>query len=488
MQDDHIFSVSALTNAIKGTLESTFPFVWVRGQVANLSRPTSGHVYFSLKDEQSSLSAVWFKGSQKEGERFDPLTGEVFEGGPRPSIAASLENGQEIVCAGRIAVYGPRGVYQLVVEIAQDAGLGRLHEEFSRLTAKLEALGYFAQERKRPLPPSPQRIALVTAPGGAAIHDFLRIGETRGLAATIRLYPVQVQGEHAPGAILAALKRIADENWAELVVLIRGGGSLEDLWAFNDEKLATAIYDFPLPVLAGVGHEVDFTLADLTADVRAATPSHAAQLLWPERAELSRRLAVLSDQLSQTNERAFSRREDTLRLTGKELAWYSPKRIVSSWAERLAASTRFLHNAGMVHVERERLRLAAFTTSLCAGPKRLPALDDALDALTFRLERTMPQVFSDRANRLEPLERALAGGQEVRMAKAEHSLEKGLLRLTALNPHAPLERGYALVRKTDGRFVKTTSDVEAGELLRLSVSDGEIPVQVQENHKASGKQ
>lgn len=488
MHDEHIYTVSVLTNAIKGTLESTFPFVWVRGQVANLSRPSSGHVYFSLKDEQSSLSAVWFKGNQKEGERFDPLTGEVFEGGPRPSLAASLENGQEVVCAGHIAVYEPRGVYQLVVEIAQDAGLGRLHEEFSRLTAKLEALGYFAQERKRPLPPAPQRIALITAPGGAAIHDFLRIGETRGLASTIRLYPVPVQGEHAPGAMLAALKRIAAEGWADLVVLVRGGGSIEDLWAFNDEALATAIFHFPVPVLAGVGHEVDFTLADLTADVRAATPSHAAQLLWPERAALARHLAGLVEQLSQANERSFARREDRLRQAGKELEWHSPKRIVSGWAERLAAITRFLHNAGMVRIEKEGLRLAAFAGTLASAPRRLPAQGEMLAALAFRLERAVPQALAGKANRLDALEKNLITGQAPRMARAEHRLEKALLRLDALDPHAPLERGYALVRKADGSFVKMIQDVQAGEALQLSVSNGDIPVQVQQNHAATDKQ
>ena len=415
MQDDtHILSVSALTRAIKGSLETAFPFVWVRGQVANLSRPSSGHVYFSLKDEESSLAAVWFKNNHQDGARFDPLTGEVFENGPRQSLAGGLESGQEIVCAGRIAVYGQRGQYQLVVELAQAAGLGRLHEEFTRLRAALEALGFFAPERKRPLPEHPRRLAVITAPQGAAIHDFLRIAEDRGLGAHIRIYPAPVQGDTAPPAIIAALRRIWDEGWAECIVLIRGGGSIEDLWAFNSEALARAIYASPIPVLAGIGHEVDFTLADMTADVRAATPSHAAQLLWPSREELLRQWRQLVTALERTEERWLIRQQDRLDRLLRGLAWGSPERRLAAWSDRLATSLRLLAGAGRLLLEKQSARLSAL-----------------------------------------------------------HS------RLKAMDPHAPLERGYALVCKKDGTFVRLTGDVVPGQILRLTVSDGDIPVRVE---------
>ena len=412
--DTHILSVSSLTKAIKGTLETAFPFIWVRGQVANLSRPSSGHVYFSLKDEENSLAAVWFKGSQQDCQRFDPLTGEVFEEGPRPSLASSLANGQEIVCAGRIAVYGQRGVYQLVVELAQEAGLGRLHEEYARLRAALEALGFFAPERKRPLPKHPRRLAVITAPQGAAIHDFLRIAEDRGLGAAIRIYPAPVQGDTAPPAMIAALRRIWDKNWAECIVLIRGGGSIEDLWAFNDEALARAVHASPIPILAGIGHEVDFTLADMTADARAATPSHAAQLLWPDREELAREWRQLVTALEQTEQRWLARQQDRLERLLRGLAWGSPERGLTAWSDRLAAALRLLAGAGRLLLERQGGRLTAL-----------------------------------------------------------HS------RLKALDPHAPLERGYALARKGDGTFVRLTSDVAPGEALRLVVRDGDIAIRVE---------
>ena len=457
MSDEHILSVSELTAAIKGNLESAFPFVWVRGQVVNLSLPASGHVYFSLRDESCSLAAVWFKGSQKPSESFDPLTGEVYEGGPRPSLAQSLENGQEIVCAGRLAVYGARGLYQLVVEIGQPAGLGRLHEEFERLRGKLERLGYFSLERKRPLPDNPRRVAVLTAPGGAAIHDFVRIAEGRGLGAHIRIFPVPVQGEAAPLKILEAMRRVFAENWAEVLVLIRGGGSIEDLWAFNDEALAAAVFGAPIPVLAGIGHEVDFTLADMTADMRAATPSHAAQLLWPPREELSRRVILLENSLRQAEKRYIEDLRQRLAGLARDLDWRSPERALAGWRERLASGLRLLRSAGRLVLEREESRLRACVSSLASAPGRLPA----------------------RAESLSTLERRLRAQGERMLIEAGHSLERAVLRLEALNPHAPLERGYALVRRMDGAFVTSVADAAPGDALRVTVRDGDIPVRVE---------
>lgn len=455
--DKHILSVSALTQAIRERLESTFPFVWVKGQVTNVSRPASGHVYFSLRDDHSSLAAVWFKGSQKEGERFDPLTGEVYEGGPRPSLAGTLEDGQEIVCAGRIAVYAARGQYQLVVEFAQEAGIGKLHEEFERLRTKLAQRGYFAQERKRPLPPSPARVALVTSPGGAAVHDFIRIAKGRGLGADIRIYPAPVQGSEAAARIAQALERIQAEGWAEVAVLIRGGGSLEDLWAFNDEALAATIFTARIPVLAGIGHEVDVTLADMTADVRAATPSHAAQLLWPERDLLRRQLRGLAEALMLAEDRYTQSAERNLSGVVRHLSLLSPARRVKERQERLAAAARLLRNAARNFSDRPEQQLALLAKRLELGKTAIPAAQRDLAAQSL----------------------ALHGAAYRAVERAQHSLETGRLRLEALNPLAPLERGYAMARKENGDFVSSVHDVKAGDKLRLVVKDGDIAVRVQ---------
>jgi exodeoxyribonuclease VII large subunit len=457
MDDSGIYTVSALTEAIRGTLEGVFPYVWVRGQVVNLARPQSGHLYFSLRDEASSLAAVWFKGQQKESERFDPLTGEVYADGPRPGPAASLENGQELICAGRLRLYAPRGIYQLAVEVARKSGLGRLHEEFERLRRNLAYLGYFALERKRPLPENPVRVAVITAPSGAALQDFLRIAQDRGTGAVIRIHPSPVQGEAAPARLKAALERVIAEGWAQVAVFLRGGGSLEDLWAFNDAGLAGAVFASPLPVLAGIGHEVDFTLTDLTADARAATPSHAAQILWPDREELKRRLGDLAAALSRIGARTLARREETLARLARHLDWRSPERALAAGEERLRAAARLLDAALRRSLEKPEGRLRDLAVGVARSPQRLLPRQDALDALDGRLRRSGLRI----------------------PAQAENLLERLNLRLAALDPHAPLERGYALVRKTDGTFVRSPGMVHADELLRITVRDGDIPARVQ---------
>ncbi|MBQ4132564.1 MAG: exodeoxyribonuclease VII large subunit, partial [Desulfovibrionaceae bacterium] len=236
-----IYTVQELVQLLKGNLETRFPFVWVRGQVSNLSRPGSGHVYFTLKDENSCLDAVWFRQAQLCGGKFNPLTGEVYENDARLDLARTMQNGEDILCAGKITVYPPQGRMQLLVELADPVGVGLLQQEFERLKKELWARGWFDLERKRPLPANPARVAVVTAPGGAVIHDFLRIAGNRGYGGEIRIYPSLVQGEGAPDSIAAALNAVFAHGWAEVAVLIRGGGSLEDLWAFNSEKVAETI-------------------------------------------------------------------------------------------------------------------------------------------------------------------------------------------------------------------------------------------------------
>lgn len=430
-----IYEVRELTAALKSVLEGNFPFVWVQGQLSNLSRPSSGHIYFSLKDENASLAAVWFRGNQQEAEAFDPLTGEVFEDGPKPGLASRLENGLEVICAGRISVYPPRGSYQIVVELMQEAGKGRLQLEFELLKAELALKGYFSPERKRALPASPRRVAVVTSPGGAAIHDFLRVAEGRGLAAEVRLYPTLVQGDEAPPLIAAALRRAASEGWAEVVVLIRGGGALEDLWAFNSRAVVEAIFESRLPVLSGVGHEVDVTLADLVADMRAATPTHAAQLLWLERRELAQRVDELEMALRSLLDMRLARCETALGGQEKILRLLSP-----------------------------------------AG--RLERGESALRELMRRLLRAGPQTLELAERKLGALARDLARGLPARLESREHRLALFAGRLEGLDPEQPLRRGYAFVKRGDGSILRSRNQASDGERLDLYLVDGVVPVVV----------
>ena len=475
-----ILTVRALTERLRRTLETRYPFVWVRGEVSNLSRPASGHVYFSLKDAEAQLQCVWFRSRQREAHTFDPLTGEVFDG-PRPSPLEALANGLELLCAGRVSVYAPRGQYQLVVELVQPAGAGLLAQAFEERKRRLAAAGYFAQERKRELPWNPRRVALITSPHGAAIHDFLELAAMRGCASEIRLVPVPVQGPRAVPEIVAAMQEANAQGWAEVIVLIRGGGSLEDLWAFNEPPVAEAIFHSRLPVLAGIGHEVDVSLADLTADRRAATPSHAAQLLWPLRAELLQRVDDLEMALTRALEQRLEREEYGLRLLERGLAWASPARRLERLGEQLGvllggldtATRRWLEEKARMLDDLERRRCTAFTDSDMRG-QRL-----RLEMLAAALPRLVSQRLAGDGASLASLEGRLGRAASDLLASRAARLEKLELRLAARDPLEPLQRGYALLYAENGALARSVTDFAPGNEVRARLADGALSARVE---------
>ncbi|MBD5553233.1 MAG: exodeoxyribonuclease VII large subunit [Desulfovibrio sp.] len=433
MTSEAIYSVSALTEVIRATLAQKLPFVWVRGEITNLSRPASGHIYFSLKDSQSQLQCVWFAGRQRgAGQGFNPLTGEVYDDAT-PACADLLKNGLDALCAGGISCYAGRGQYQLMVEYVQPAGAGQLAQAFERLKRKLSKAGYFAQERKRQLPSDPKRVALITSTHGAAIHDFLEIGQSRGTGATIRIYPVQVQGADAGAAIAAAINLANAQAWAQAIVLIRGGGSLEDLWAFNEEQVATAVFQSQLPVLAGIGHEIDFTLADMTADCRAATPTHAAQLLWPARDELWQRQDELELALEQAIRHIMAEKERRLTNLASAIGWLSP-----------------------------------------AG--RLERNADRLTHLSERLDREIRQITQACEARFNAVASELRLAERRDLELRSTALDKLATALAGLNPQAPLRRGYALLANAGGLVVSVNQTVP-GEEITAQLADGLLILQ-----------
>ncbi|GAB1410347.1 exodeoxyribonuclease VII large subunit [Desulfovibrionales bacterium] len=452
----HIFTVQTLTQAVKDVLEGEFPFVWVRGQITNLSRPPSGHFYFSLKDTDALLQVVWFKGAQPrvdQDERINPLTGEV-ESGP----VLALADGLEVLVAGRVNVYPQRGSYQLVAELVQTQGQGELAIAFEALKAKLAAKGYFDADRKLSLPANPTRVAVITAPQGAALQDFLRIAETRGYGATIRLYPSLMQGDGAPAQIAAALDQADADNWAEVIVLIRGGGSLEDLWAFNTETVADALYRVRVPVVTGVGHEVDTTIADFIADQRAATPSHAAQIVWTER-----------DILKQQFDDAFMAMHHAM------------NRFCAGKHEHL---TR-LHQAVLWHSPAQRIERTVLTLEALAVRLR-HALHDAIQ----QQERNLDQARQGLTQNFGPLTIAQIQAQVQQLRTALHragtlfiqarfaALGDAHTVLARLDPHAPLARGYAFVQDGQGRGIRSCAEVRPGDVLQVQVHDGAFAVEV----------
>jgi exodeoxyribonuclease VII large subunit len=261
-----VYSVSRLNREARVLLERGFGTLWLEAEISNFSRPSSGHWYFCLKDAAAQVRCAMFR--------------------QRNMLCAfTARDGQKVLVRARIGLYEPRGEFQLIVDHLEDAGLGALQRQFEELRARLAAEGLFATARKRPLPTLPKRIGVITSPTGAAVRDILHVLARRFPAVAVLIYPVAVQGAQAPAELVAALKTAAARQECDVLILARGGGSLEDLWAFNDEKLARAIVASPIPVISGVGHEVDFTIADFAADVRAPTPSAAAELVVPDAEE-----------------------------------------------------------------------------------------------------------------------------------------------------------------------------------------------------------
>ena len=286
----HIYTVSALTREIRDRLETYFSLVWVSGEISNLRQPLSGHYYFTIKDASAQLRGVLFKGSHQH-------------------MRCKPQEGSQFLCRGRLTVYEPRGEYQLIVDYLEPLGQGALAQAFEVLKNRLRDEGLFAPELKKPLPFLPRKIALVTSPTGAAVRDFLRLLRQRFPNVEVLIYPVKVQGAEAAGEIAQALDDLSAYPGVEVIVLARGGGSLEDLWPFNEELVARAIHRCPIPVVSAVGHEVDFTIADFVADRRAPTPSAAVELVVPDLTELNRRLGRLGATLAG----ALARRRDMAR-------------------------------------------------------------------------------------------------------------------------------------------------------------------------------
>ena len=457
----HIFTVEELTQAVKEVLEAQFPFVWVRGQVSNLARPGSGHVYFSLKDGSAVLNVVWFKSNQPPvpvagKERINPLTGEVEEAGV---TAGSLAEGQEVLCAGRLNVYPPRGSYQLIAELVQDQGVGRLHLAFEAMKRKLLAKGYFDSAAKKQVPYGPSRVAVVTSVKGAALQDFLRIAGERGISSEIRVYPSLVQGDRAGREIAAALDAANADGWAEVVVLIRGGGSLEDLWAFNTEEVADAVFRSRLPVLTGIGHEVDTSIADLVADRRVATPSHTAQVLWQERGVLRQQVDELETSLHRAYASRLEHKERELAGLRQGLSWFSPSG----------------------RLQRSREQVAELLARMQRGVAVLEgAKGGELAGTLHRLQRAYgPHRADARAGEFERLLAGLERAGEGLLLRRERELESLTSRLSGLDPEAPLERGYCMVRDhASGKLLRSVKEVQPESRIDVRMSDGTLETEV----------
>ncbi len=434
-----ILTVTELTHAIRGTLETKFSTVWVQGEVSNYKLHPSGHQYFTLKDQRAQIACVIFRNAMAP-------------------LRAPLGDGAQVQVYGNISVFEVRGQYQLSVRIVQTRGAGLLQAKFEALKRKLEAEGLFDPARKRALPKFPRRIGIVTSPTGAAIRDMLNVLCRRAPNVRIIINPVRVQGTGAAAEIATAIRELCAPNelWpdVDLVVVARGGGSIEDLWEFNEEIVARAIFHASIPVVSAIGHEIDFTIADFVADMRAPTPSVAAELIVPDALELNRRLVELATWLDRCLRNFHSHQQTRLRfLSERTLARELMKRIRDAQQE-LDLVRESLHRDARRRVDDARANLVNAANAIKArNPQReLVALRKKLADLRRHFGTLVPQGLEKSRQRFQRTE--------------------GVLR--ALSPAATLRRGYSITTDSVGNVIRTVESIRVKMKIRTRVSDGEF--------------
>ncbi len=440
-----IFSVSRLNREARAVLEGNFPLLWVEGEISNLSRPASGHWYFSLKDSQAQVRAAMFR-NRNQLLRFKPA------------------DGTQVLVRARISLYEARGDYQLIVEHMEEAGDGALQRAFEELKQRLAQEGLFDPARKRPLPVLPRRIGVITSPTGAAIRDILSVLARRFPAIPVLIYPVPVQGEGAGARIAAALRRAGARGECDVLILARGGGSLEDLWAFNEEAVARALYDSPIPVVSGVGHEVDVTIADFAADLRAPTPSAAAEAVSPDGQAWLQQLLRLDGRLLALLRQHQRQALQSLEGLGRRLQAQHPGQRLRQRAQRLDELDQRLRRGLDRRLARTRTDLAQWQARLrgVAPAPRLARLAGQHAELKRRLRAALEHQLKERRQALKGLARALE----------------------AVSPLATLARGYSITsRVRDGILLREASEVNIGEEIETRLADGALISVVQ--HKAA---
>jgi exodeoxyribonuclease VII large subunit len=435
-----VYTISQLNAEVRLLLERGLGVVWVEGELSNLSQPASGHWYFSLKDRTAQIRCAMFR---------------------QRNIAVGFapRGGQLVLARGRVSVYEARGDYQLIIEHLEEAGVGALRREFEKLKTKLAAEGLFALERKRALPAFPQRIGVVTSPTAAALRDILHVLARRFAPASVLIYPTPVQGAAAAPAIVAALELASSRAECDVLILARGGGSLEDLWAFNDERVARAIRACAVPVITGIGHEIDFTIADFAADARAPTPSAAAESVVPDRhawvAALGRSAHRLEAAMRRELRGAASRLDTAL----QRLSLAHPGVRLAQQQQRLDDLEQRIAHALAAQLHNKRARLAdAFARLVRHSPDR-----------TVRDLRVRHELFAGR------LRHALLAC----LARAEHRLSLAQRTLDAVSPLATLARGFAIItRPADGALIGDASRVNVGDEIEARLDRGRLRARV----------
>lgn len=438
--EDEVYSVSKLNGEAKYLLESNFPSIWVEGEISNLARPSSGHIYFSLKDDSAQVRCAMFRGSN----RLLPFT---------------PDHGMQVKVRAKVSLYPGRGDFQLIVDRMEEAGAGLLQQAYERLKQKLHAEGLFEPKHKQEWPEIPKLIGIITSPTGAAIRDILSVLKRRYPMAPVIIYPVAVQGENAGKQIADALKLADQRNECDVLIISRGGGSLEDLWAFNEELVARAIFDCSIPLISGVGHEVDFTIADFVADHRAPTPSAAAELITPDQGALLQQLTLSEQSLHDEIKTLLEQRQQQIDWLEGRLAQRHPGQWLALQQQRLSELKQ-----RMINSQKNSSRY----------------LTERVASLSKRVQQQNPQHRIDNIskqlgsfyNRLE-----LASSQQLKAAKVR--LQHVSHTLDTVSPLATLSRGYAIVTSKDSnKVISDASTANEGTEVEAKLNKGTLHCRV----------
>jgi len=439
---EQIFSVSELNHLTKEVLEATFMNIWLEGEVSNLATPSSGHYYFSLKDSGAQVRCAFFKAQQFN------------------SIPPS--NGMHVLVKAKVSLYEPRGDFQLIIHYLEEAGAGALHRAFEALKKRLDKAGLFAITHKKPIPVRPRCIGIITSASGAAIHDILTTLKRRATNLSIFIYPTAVQGADAAAQIVRAIQLAEARRECEVLIVARGGGSLEDLWPFNEETVARAIFAANIPIISAIGHEVDVTIADLVADLRAATPTAAAELVSRDQREDSVKLQQHWQRLWKSMQKTLAQAQRHLHLCQKQLK----------------------HPGHYLRQKQQQLDYLEQTLIRCFKQSLLKRQDRFL-ALQKRLSLQSPLLLMQKLSlKQQFLNRRLKQAMQQSLTQAHQQIQQSIQTLETVSPLATLKRGYAIATTTQGRLVASVAALKRGDELRLQLSDGHLGCEVKSIHSS----
>ena len=442
--EQSVISVSELNKKAKSLLEKGIPKLWIEGEISNLAKPASGHMYFSLKDEMSQIRCAWFKQRQLQN-------------------TLNIVNGSKMLALGKIGLYEPRGEYQFIVEKMEIAGEGDLKRKYEDLKTKLSAEGIFSEENKSELPNLPKKIGVITSPSGAAVQDILTVLNRRFPIIPIIIFPVAVQGEQAAPQIQNALEKANFRADCDLLILARGGGSLEDLWAFNEEIVARAIFDSEIPIISAIGHETDVTISDFTADLRAPTPSGAAELAVPDQHDWIKSIDNISEKINTIITQQINSKSQLSDWINKRLSQSSPKMTVKRQIEKSNNLQKMLSSSILQNLSRQE--------------KNIHQLKSNLNEVSPRLK------IHTQLSRIKELNQKITSCSDHLLEGLNNRIKLASKTLNSVSPLRTLDRGYAIARDAKTKNVIMSADnIEIENDIEVKLAKGEIKVTVIEKH------